>query len=117
MRTALLLLASAAMWAQTGPRVIAGDRADSAWSACTKHDIANQFKGGVTLRLVVDRTGKAHDVKVVKKLRDDLDRDAVEQVKKWRFQPAMKSGKPAAVRIQLEINYDCTTVPKSPSAR
>jgi periplasmic protein TonB len=82
------------------------------WEACTKDDIASRFKGTVTLRLVVDRKGKPHDIEVVKNLRTDLDKDALAQVREWRFQPATRNGKPVIIRIQAEVNYDCTAIPK-----
>jgi TonB family protein len=34
-----------------------------------------------------------------------LDQKAVEAVKKWKFQPAEKDGRPVAVQINVEVNF------------
>jgi TonB family protein len=34
-----------------------------------------------------------------------LDQKAVEAVRKWKFEPAMKDGKPVAVQISVEVNF------------
>jgi len=34
-----------------------------------------------------------------------LDEKAIEAVKKWRFVPAMKDGKPVAVQVNVEVNF------------
>ena len=34
-----------------------------------------------------------------------LDENAIEAVKQWRFEPAMKDGKPVAVEINVEVTF------------
>jgi TonB family protein len=34
-----------------------------------------------------------------------LDEKAIEAVKTWRFEPAMKDGKPVAVAINIEVDF------------
>jgi len=34
-----------------------------------------------------------------------LDEKAIEAVKQWRFEPALKNGKPVAVAINLEVEF------------
>ena len=34
-----------------------------------------------------------------------LDEKAIEAVRKWKFEPAMKDGKPVAVQISVEVNF------------
>lgn len=66
----------------------------------------NGQKGGtVVLGLVVGRDGLPRDVEVVRSLSPGFDQEAVNAVKKWRFAPATKDGKPVAVRINVEIRF------------
>jgi len=61
--------------------------------------------GTVTLVLVVDVDGKAHDLRVVKSLGSGLDEKAIEAVKQWRFKPGTHMGKPVPVLISLEVEF------------
>jgi TonB family protein len=61
--------------------------------------------GTVVLSLVVGPDGRPRDIKVVRWLGAGLDEKAVDTVKEWKFEPAMKGGKPVAVQIMVEINF------------
>ena len=63
------------------------------------------IQGTVTLSVMIGTDGKAHDVKVVKSLEPSLDANAIEAVKKWKFAPATKDGRPVSVAMRLEIDY------------
>ena len=55
--------------------------------------------------MIIGIDGKAHDVKVVKSLEPSLDANAIEAVKKWKFAPATKDGRPVAVEMRLQVDY------------
>jgi len=61
--------------------------------------------GVVVLRLVVGPDGLPRDIQVVRALGLGLDEKAIEAVKKWRFDPAKKDGKPVAVAVNIEVNF------------
>jgi TonB family protein len=61
--------------------------------------------GVVVLRLVVGPDGMPRDIQVVRTLGLGLDEKAIEAVKKWRFEPARKDGKPVAVSVNIEVNF------------
>jgi TonB family protein len=61
--------------------------------------------GTVELRLVVGPDGNPRDIRVVHTLGLGLDEKTIEAVKKWRFEPAMKDGKPVAVQINVVVNF------------
>ena len=55
--------------------------------------------------VTVGKDGLPHDVKVGQSLAPDLDKAAVDSVKKWKFVPAKKDGKPVPVRINVEVAF------------
>ena len=61
--------------------------------------------GVCVLWLIVGSDGKPRDIRVARSLGMGLDEEAVEAVRKWSFQPALKDGKPVAVQINVEVNY------------
>ena len=64
-----------------------------------------KYQGICILWLIVGPDGHPRDVKVARSLGMGLDQKAIEAVKKWKFEPAMKDGKPVAVQINVEVNF------------
>lgn len=64
-----------------------------------------RISGTVLIGLVVSSAGEPREVHVVKSLEKDIDQSAVEAVSKWRFEPALKDGRPVAVRLSVEIRF------------
>jgi TonB family protein len=64
-----------------------------------------KYQGTCVLWLIVDSSGHPRDVKVARSLGMGLDQKAIEAVRKWTFEPAMKDGKPVAVQINVEVNF------------
>lgn len=64
-----------------------------------------KYQGIVILNVVVDTTGHAVESRVVRSLGLGLDEKAIEAVKKWKFKPGYKDGKPVAVIAQIEVNF------------
>ncbi len=64
-----------------------------------------KYQGTCVLWLVVGPDGKPRDVKVARALGMGLDEKAIEAVRNWKFEPAMKDGKPVAVQINVEVNF------------
>jgi len=62
-------------------------------------------QGVVGLNVVVDRTGRIRDVRIVRAVGMGLDENAIEAVKTWRFDPATKDGVPVAVAVYIEVDY------------
>jgi TonB family protein len=61
--------------------------------------------GTVVLQLVVGSDGNPRDIRVVRTLGLGLDEKAIEAVKKWRFEPAKKDGKPVAALVSVEVDF------------
>ncbi len=62
-------------------------------------------QGTCVLWLIVDSAGRPRDIKVVRGLGLGLDAKALEAVRQWRFQPALKDGKPVDVEISVEVEF------------
>lgn len=63
--------------------------------------------GNVVLRIEVQANGRPGAVSVVQSSRHrDLDRAAVQAVRRWRFQPALREGAPVAATVQQVISFD-----------
>lgn len=64
-----------------------------------------KFQGTCVLGLVVGPDGRPRDIHVLRSLGLGLDEKAMEAVKNWRFDPAVKDGKPVAVQISVEVDF------------
>jgi protein TonB len=62
-------------------------------------------QGTCVLWLIVDDQGRPRDIRVVRGLGFGLDTKAIEAVKQWRFEPAMKDGRPVNVQISVEVGF------------
>ncbi len=64
-----------------------------------------KFQGICTLSLVVGSDGRPSNIRVQSSLGMGLDEKAIEAVKNWKFEPAMKDGHPVAVAIAVEVDF------------
>lgn len=64
-----------------------------------------KYQGTVVLWLVVGPDGRPRDVRVARTLGMGLDQKAVEAVRRWKFEPATKDGKPVAVEMNVEVSF------------
>lgn len=62
-------------------------------------------QGTCILWLIVDDQGRPRDIRIVRGLGMGLDAKAIEAVKQWKFQPAMKDGRPVNVQISVEVGF------------
>jgi len=67
---------------------------------------AAKFMGVVSVSLIVDKDGKPQNVHVKHGVGMGLDQKAVEAVNKYRFRPATENGKPVAVYLNIEVNFE-----------
>jgi TonB family protein len=64
-----------------------------------------KFDGTCLIGLTVDENGKSQDVHIIRSLRPDFDKQAVEAVRQYRFKPGMKADTPVAVALKVEVNF------------
>jgi protein TonB len=72
----------------------------------------------VKLRVLVSEEGVPVDVAVVERARGHLTEAASDAVRRWRFQPAVKAGRPVAAWTTVEIPFEAIPYPTAvaPSA-
>ena len=70
-----------------------------------KKESKARHRGTVVLDLVVDADGLPRDIKVFHPLSPEFDEEALDAVKKWKFSPASKDGKPIATQIKVEVSF------------
>ena len=70
-------------------------------------DYARQagINGMVVLLAVVGADGLVKDIRVQRSLEPSLDQSAMDTVRTWRFQPALKDGQPVAVQLNIETTF------------
>ena len=64
-----------------------------------------KIQGDVRLSIIVTAEGTVRDPQITHSLDKDLDKNAVECVKKWKFEPATKDGKPVATHVAVEVSF------------
>ena len=82
------------------PRLISGSQPDYPRQARKGHQ-----PDPIVISMVVGSDGQTRDVMVNVGISPELDQAAVEAVKKWQFDPATRRGKPVAVRISTEFDF------------
>ena len=92
----------------SAPRVISQKDPEYSDEARRAH-----YEGTVVLWLIVGPDGLPHDVRVARSAGMGLDEKALEAVRQWRFEPALKDGQPVAVQINVEVNF---RLPPKPDA-
>jgi TonB family protein len=66
------------------------------------------LQGAVRLEVVVDTTGQAGDVRVLKSVHPDLDEAAIASVRQWQFAPGTIAGQPVAVVVTMDVTFRLT---------
>jgi TonB family protein len=66
---------------------------------------ALKFSGIALVNLIVDPTGMPRNVHILRPAGLGLDENAVAAVEQYTFKPAMEDGKPVAVELNVEVNY------------
>ena len=64
-----------------------------------------RVEGVVTLSAIVTSKGETTDVRVLEGRGYGLDEKAVEAVRRWKFRPGSKDGKPVAVELNVEVSF------------
>jgi len=64
-----------------------------------------KYQGTVVVWIVVGPDGRVHEAKVQRSIGLGLDEKALEAVKLWKFDPALKDGRAVPVAVSVEVNF------------
>ncbi|HEX6467224.1 MAG TPA: M56 family metallopeptidase, partial [Terriglobales bacterium] len=62
-------------------------------------------KGNVQLALIIGADGSVENVRVEKSVSPDLDKSAIDAVRQWTWEPALKDGRPVKVEVHIDITF------------
>ena len=71
----------------------------------TRRAMNERAQGTVWLSCVVGRDGRAGQIVVQRSLTPDLDQEAIEAAKRWRFEPGRRHGQPVDVLVVIELTF------------
>ena len=64
-----------------------------------------KVEGVVTVLFIVDPTGKVTNPRVEKSTHPEFERPAVDAVKQWKFEPAVKGGQRVPCKMRVPIRF------------
>jgi TonB family protein len=64
-----------------------------------------RYEGTVVLNVEIDPAGRPRRLRVLRGLGLGMDERALEAVEKWRFAPALDSGRPVAAPVIVEVSF------------
>ena len=64
-----------------------------------------KIEGSVLLGVTIDHDGVPQNPQIKKSLYPSLDQSAIDAVRKWRFEPAIKNGQPVSMYITVEVYF------------
>jgi protein TonB len=64
-----------------------------------------KYSGVVLVNLIVDAEGMPSHLQILRPTGLGLDEQALAAVSRYTFQPAMLHGKPVAVELNVEVNF------------
>jgi TonB family protein len=65
-----------------------------------------KLRGTVILAIIVTSEGNVGDARLVRGFDSELDQNALDTVRTWKFEPTTKDGKPVAVAIDVEASFN-----------
>jgi protein TonB len=64
------------------------------------------IEGTVVLLISIDAQGNVLDIKVERSSHNrDMDREAVQAARRWRFNPAVENGQPVASTVRVPVDF------------
>ena len=65
----------------------------------------NKLNGRVVVLIKIDERGTVIEAEVTETIHEAFNQPAIDAVMQWRFQPALKDGKPAPARLKLPLMF------------
>jgi protein TonB len=68
-----------------------------------------KIEGSVTLTFVLNEEGRVEEPRVENSSRPEFEKPALDAIRKWRFRPGMKDGKPVRSYIRIPLKFRIST--------
>jgi TonB family protein len=65
----------------------------------------SKYQGVCLISIIVDTHGNPQNPRVVQRLGMGLDEKAIEAIRRYKFKPGTKDGKPVPVLITIEVDF------------
>jgi bla regulator protein blaR1 len=88
-----------------GGRVVAPKLVREVKPQYTARAMQDKVQGEVLMECVVKADGTVGDIKIVRSLDPDLDKEAVKAAAQWLFEPGTRDGKPVNVLVTIAIAF------------
>ena len=101
-----LALITAIAWLQSAAKDVAPKHcsADASDEIVLPESLqAPSTDGVLLLHVVIGEDGCTQDIRVAKGIQKRIDHAVADAVRSWRFEPAMRDGKPVKVLVELEL--------------
>jgi len=66
----------------------------------------DKLTASVVVAVAISAQGNVEDAKVVRSSNPVFERNAIDTVRQWKFEPASQDGKPVAVQLQTEMTFN-----------
>jgi TonB family protein len=64
-----------------------------------------KIQGTVLVQVIVNESGFAENMKIIRSLDEGLDQCALDAIAQWQFDPGTKDGEPVPVLANIEVNF------------
>jgi TonB family protein len=88
-----------------GPDITLPKKLEGANPSYTPNAQEARIEGTVVLECVVLDNGKVGDIRVSKSLDGDLDAQAIQALRNWRFTPGQRDGRAVPVQVSVEMSF------------
>src|SRR5438132_3655756 len=65
-----------------------------------------KYQGVVILGVIIGLDGHVSEIHIARPVGHGLDEKAIEAVRHWKFEPAIRDGKPVAVMVNIEVSFN-----------
>jgi periplasmic protein TonB len=65
-----------------------------------------RYEGTVLLEAIIRKDGRIDTIRLLRSLGFGLDQNAIDALKKWRFHPGLKDGKPVDVMLNIAVSFN-----------
>ena len=71
----------------------------------TEGAMRRKVQGTVEVDAIILKDGTVGDVTIKRSLDEELDQEAIEATKQWKFRPGTKAGEPVNVQVSIELTF------------